>query len=234
MRLLPKSEILQKQAAVQKQTIDEGKKLAERIDRLRDVAATEEASLEKFRSETLARIHLETTEAATKRDELKNEVAQLERQRADAIKPLDEEYEALEVAKQALKDAEQDILSKQQQADILLADIEVRRKEIKDALARAETAEYLAAQKLEEASRKEQSMHSSLEEIQKTESEISTIKTKLNTELVHREQSCENRENSIILREQEVEKEKKLLQEERIRLDDRSRTLERAFNRLKK
>jgi len=48
------------------------------------------------------------------------------------------------------------------------------------------------------------------------------------------EEVCQNTEKSLILREQELEKDRKQLLEDRIRLDDRSRTLERAINRLKK
>lgn len=89
MKLLSKKEINTATAKSQKQTYDEGIKLARRVDGLREVAAAEEASLEKFRRETLARIHEEITQETSKRDSLRQEVFRLQKEREEAIKPLD-------------------------------------------------------------------------------------------------------------------------------------------------
>lgn len=95
MKLFSKKEITSAATKAQKQTYDEGIKLARRVDGLREVAAAEEASLEKFRRETLARIHEEITQETSKRDSLKQEVSRLQKEREEAIKPLDELGERL-------------------------------------------------------------------------------------------------------------------------------------------
>ena len=83
MKLLPKSDIAKAKSVDKQREIDEGMKLAKRVDSLREVAAAEEASLKKFRSETLGAINTEITANATKRDELTQEVQSLEERKED-------------------------------------------------------------------------------------------------------------------------------------------------------
>jgi hypothetical protein len=234
MKLLAKSDIHQKKTAEQKQTLDEGKKLASSIDRLREVAAQEESSLEKFRSETLASIHKETSEAATQRDALLGEVRELQLARQKALEPLTSELNLLEETREELAQKAAHNVETAATLDAWEQSLIEKYKEVTDTILRAETKEESARVKMEEIIRLEESTKQASEETRKLRDEVETIRNTLQGELVHREQMCTNRETSIILREETLEQERKAIQEEKIRLDDRSRTLERAFNRLNK
>ncbi len=73
-RLLTKREVDTARSTEQQQQVAEGKKLAARVDRLRELQATEEASLFKFRCETLKVIQGEIDELIEKRDTLQVQV----------------------------------------------------------------------------------------------------------------------------------------------------------------
>ena len=92
MKLLKKSEVDKAKALDRQREIVEGSKLAARVDTLREVAATEEASLEKFRRETIAQINKEIVSALTRRDALQDEVKLLENLKAKALVPVGEAW----------------------------------------------------------------------------------------------------------------------------------------------
>lgn len=73
MKLLSKSDVQKAKSLDRQREIDEGLKLARRVDALREIAAAEESSLAKFRIETIAKIHDEISILAAKRDELQIE-----------------------------------------------------------------------------------------------------------------------------------------------------------------
>jgi len=234
MKLLAKSDIHQKKAAEQKQTIDEGKKLASTIDRLREVAAQEETSLEKFRSETLEQIHKETTEAATKRDALLGEVKELESAKREALQPLTRELELIdeareELAQKAAYNATQALTIEDREQSI-----SAKEKEIDQTLLRVQTKEEAVTRKLADIIHTEEETNQLNSEARHLMEEANDIRTRLNNELVHREQVCANAENSIIIREQQLEADKSAMRKEWRLLEDRKAAFERSFNRLKK
>lgn len=223
-----------RKAQEQKQSVDEGKKLAQRVDTLRELAAIEESSLEKFRSETLEQIHKETTEAATKRDALLGEVRELEAAKKEALQPLTRELELIDQAREELAKKTAENAAQALTIDAIRDSLFQKEKEIDQALLRVETKEEAVTRKLADIINTETDTNQRNQTAIRLMEEADNIRTKLSSELVHREQACENTEKRLILGEQELEKGRKQLLEDRIRLDDRSRTLERALNRLKK
>lgn len=78
LKLLKKSEVDRLKAQERQREIAEGMKIAGRIDALRRTQAEEEASLEKFRRETVEHINNEIVETIERLNLLKKEVAKLE------------------------------------------------------------------------------------------------------------------------------------------------------------
>lgn len=78
IKLLKKSEIDQAKARDRQLEINEGLKLAKKVDTLREVVAQEEESLKKFRIKTISAINDEIIIAAKKRDDLNKENSDLE------------------------------------------------------------------------------------------------------------------------------------------------------------
>lgn len=107
MKLLSKSEVDRAKAIERQAEIAEGMKLAKRVDGLRETAAQEEASLLKFRNETLSAIVEDIRIAEQKRDTLKKEVKELEERRALALQPIAVEEARLEAKRLELAEAEE-------------------------------------------------------------------------------------------------------------------------------
>ncbi len=95
MRLLPKSEIQKAKALDRQREIEEGKKLADKVDTLRELRSEEEVTLEAWRTKTVAAIAKEIADLTEVRDGLTHEVGHLEARRADALIPIDAEIAKL-------------------------------------------------------------------------------------------------------------------------------------------
>lgn len=234
MKLLPKSEIHQRKALEQKQVIDEGVKITRRIDSLREVMASEETTLEKFRSETLAQIHKETTQAADKRDVLLGEVRELEAAKREALKPLTQEQKAIDEAKAELELKEAEIASQALTQDVREQTISEKKRELSLAEEKATQREDRTIQELKDAASANEQAQTVLHNAKQVETEALNLKERVTNELVHREKACANHENSIILREEQLKADQAELAKEWRLLSDRKGLFERTINRVKK
>jgi hypothetical protein len=98
MRLLPKQEASILQASKKRAEIDEGLKLARRVDSLREIAATEEASLALFREKTLKAISADIKKLEDERSGVQTAVNTLRQEIAEGTKVLDVRENALQQA----------------------------------------------------------------------------------------------------------------------------------------
>lgn len=87
MKLLDKPSISNLKALERKREIDEGAKLAKKIDTLRELSASEQTNLSRFRDETLKKVREEIDSAMGERDALAREVVSLKEER-DNLKSL--------------------------------------------------------------------------------------------------------------------------------------------------
>lgn len=107
MKLQPKRSVAADLATQKKSQIDEGVRLASKIDILRETVVKEEGTLERFRKETTKRVQIEIDALIRDRDSLKSEVIGLNRQKAEALVPLDLEWDRLRQGQiQLFKDKE--------------------------------------------------------------------------------------------------------------------------------
>lgn len=77
MKLLEKSVINNLKALERKREIDEGKKLAERVDKLRELSSKEQANLSEFRDHTLKAIRQEIDDALFEKEKVLRETEEL-------------------------------------------------------------------------------------------------------------------------------------------------------------
>lgn len=77
-RLLPKNIVNATLAQERKIEIDKGIKLAKAIEALRETKVEEEQKLERFRSETIAKVQIEIDSYIKERDFLRKEIAALQ------------------------------------------------------------------------------------------------------------------------------------------------------------
>lgn len=234
MRLLQKSDIVKAKADAQRQTVDEGAKLARRIDRLREVSAQEEKSLDEWRKKTLEKFHGEIAEIARQLDEAKDALRLAIRDREEAMKPLTEEAEAIAESKSRLHELEAKLYQREVALSIAESEIEEVRKDIKDALIRAETREFEAQKAITRSFDARRDAEKALEEATKIQNEAENAKKSQEYEFALKTKELTERESVIQQRELQIEKDRVIIEEEKRRLDDRASTLERAFKRLNK
>jgi len=88
IKLLSKQEINQRQVTQKRAEVDQGRKLATRVDTLRELAAQEEASLASFRAKMVKSINDETLTAIEERNVLQTQVKTLREEIETGLKPV--------------------------------------------------------------------------------------------------------------------------------------------------
>lgn len=231
MRLLPKSELDKKKADEQRLDVEEGLKLARRIDNLREVIVEEEANRAKYRHEQLERISHEIQEATQRRDTTRKEADDAEDRRKKALEPLDEKRKELERKEEELSAKESELTSQKQRVieqgnttDSALrhANSLARDAEIQDSLSNARLQE--ADRKFAEAKSREES---SIEAAHLLDLKVEEA----NTKLTHREGIVAMRENDATIKEKEIRSREKDLADGWKLLHDREALLERNLKR---
>lgn len=96
MRLLTKNEITKIRTDERKLEIDEGMKLANKVDTLRRTVLEEEAKITKFRDENIKQLREEITDGVEEKGELLAEIEALKAQKAILLEPLDAKWEKVE------------------------------------------------------------------------------------------------------------------------------------------
>lgn len=234
MRLLPKSEVDKAKATEQKQVIDEGMKLAKKIDNLREIAASEEENLMNFRRVTVEKIHEEISIEANKRDELKTEVAILEEKRRKALEPLTKELEAVQFKQE--DSLRREFFLNEREAIITRHELELGNtsKEAEGVLARAKTKDELSNARLHDAERAAKDAESALAHAKQVEEEALAYEAKIKDALTHRENIVLTRENDATIRGKELFNREKTLADGWILLIDRQAMLEQEIKRARK
>lgn len=113
MRLLPKSAINKAKALDRQREIDEGKKLATRVDKLRELSAIEEKNLMAFREKTMEAIQAEIRPLIDKRDTLLKDIKDRTTQRNILLIPLDAKWEEVNKAQALCNDWHKELDTRQ-------------------------------------------------------------------------------------------------------------------------
>lgn len=223
MRLLKKKEIDKLKAADRKREIDEGVKLARRVDGLRETSAKEEASLEQYRTATLASIGAEIIEATNKRDTLSKEVKEYEERKTVALVPLTAQWKELEEEKATLAE-EQASWTKRREG---WEDAELDLKERKRQIGLEEHRLHLRGISVQEDLQKSAKLMASAEQASKESATSAKTRTlELDDRergLVSRETSVNNREKNASIREAEQDIRERELNKLETKLRDRTK-----------
>lgn len=233
MKLQPKRQIAAEVATQKKTLIDEGMKLATKVDVLRETVVKEEGNLERFRKEAVARVQVEIDDVLRVKDRLSEEVRTLEARKETALIPLTSELNKVVEANAKLskeKEAwgEKSRILKDREVHIEHVEKEVEIDKERAADLKRQASEYLARS------------DETLKEARKASTEI---RNKAQTILV----AAEAKEKEVFLKEKEVElleewvgketerqqvREVDLANGERA-LKDKYATLARTINRMK-
>lgn len=231
MQLLSKQEVNTQKARAQKREYDEGMKLARRVDGLREVVAAEEASLEKFRRESVAKIHEEITHLTKEKGTLEKEVSDLKREREDLKKPLTEEWEDLNIAQEAYERSHKFLLDSIESAKATERDLDERAKGIRADEQRIEEQKRLHNELLASAYNDRASTRAALEDAERTFDNARVEEERIVRELNHREAGIEATEARQKKRDEEQDERERLLNSRETRVVDREATITRQLQR---
>lgn len=231
-KLLDKKLVNAEVATQRKQLIDAGLTIAKKVDVVRETLQTEERSLEEFRTYTTAQVRIEIDALIQQKDNLKDEIIVLERQKEIAHIPLDSEWEKLkEATVKLLKDKQvwnekSDMLSERE------VQIERKEQEVENDKKRSIDLKHRASEALTEADTIRTNAREAAAEIRnKAQAVLSAAEAK--------EREVSLKEKELEVRESDVEKTKERQQQKDIKqadcdreIQDRYATLERTIKRL--
>ncbi len=233
MRLLTKSEIDTAKAAEQKRNIDEGLKLARRVDNLREVAAEEEASLAKFRKEQTAKIHAELEKLYETKGTLIGEVSQLKRERKELMKPLDAELAKIYKENAQLEKKRDELTSK----EIAISQREKGTKKAltlsADLLTKAALKDGRAADLLLDADTKAQEAIETLKNAREVEAKALDLKKEVEQELAERDMTMAAKERGLEMRDAALAESEAELAKGWVLLEDRRNMVEQRIKKQK-
>lgn len=138
-------------AKQRKSQIDEGVKLAGKVDRLRSTVSEEEERLEKFRKQTLARVQVEIDEKIIEKNRLVDEIILLREDRARELIPLTAEWEKVRVEKVRLAHREEAVSTREDDASIRETEVSNSEHEISTEKERIHQLKEATTQNLREA-----------------------------------------------------------------------------------
>lgn len=234
IRLLTQSEINTKKNTERQREIDEGKKLTRAVDSLREIKLEEDAALKKFREETIKGIHIEIVAETDKRETLKAEVTDLEKRKAIALKPIEDEIGELNELKHSLQQKESVLDTRE--ADIAAMEKETRQKslEIRDEMQRVQEMKKNVQTQLEVAEGEREKARKASKQAVEANIEAQGKLALVNGDIKEKERVIGLREKTVSEKEKEVAKQQKENSIERKQLADMRKTLERELNKIKK
>lgn len=234
IKLLKKSEVDTAKAQDKQREINEGMKLASRVDSLRKTQAEEEASLEKFRKETVSKINREILSKTEELDILKHEVEILEDRKRVALEPLDEQWDEIRVKQDELTGYAIQLNSEKSELESKKSDLEVEIERISTEKRRVSRERDDSISNLAKSDENRSKTVSELSEAKRIKLSAVTMKESVVKELKERDAVVASKERDVSNKYLQLEKDRKALEKERVRLLDQRGTLERAMNRLKK
>ena len=228
MKLLSKQEINVQKTGERKLAIDEGVKLAKRVDGLREVNLSEEAQNKLNREETLRLYRLEEEEMTGKIAKLLITVTALEVRKAEAMIPLDAKWDEVNAFERHLLAKEADFSEREarfeeKQEDFNQRDLKLK----KDTLEVKRLGTSLTTKEIE-IDLLLNSAHESNNDSKRKNDEITSTLAIHNRDIAKREAILETREKAVDTKIEQLKVDRaELVNQERI-INDRYQTLERG------
>lgn len=231
-RLLSKKEIDFAKAKDRQRELEEGKKLAGRVDSLREMAANEEAGLQRFRIATLTSLDEEMQPKKKELSRLDNEIRTKRAEYERFSKPLTEAWAQVKSDKAVLDAKKEEIIQKEAQFLLSVAaniqrerENEMERERIADERVRSQNM-------LAEASIMSRQANEKLSESRVMASTILSNAQAIETAALQKEKSVNLKAGYVENTRKQNEIDRKENEDERARLQDAWKTLERTSKRI--
>lgn len=234
MKLLTKQEIVREKSLERKNEIDEGVKLARRVDTLRQTVAKEEANLNKFRDESLKILRNDLETLQKQKEVLVSQINELDEQKRILRIPLDSEWVKVETRKKEIQTDQEllnekvsNLLQKEQNYALNIRELLIEQERTKDERSKA-------SQNLIKSSENLAFSEKIISETQAKRKENDEYFAQKNKELLSREAQIAISERELKLKEDQIDKERSGLITRTILIQDREQTLERELKRQQK
>ncbi len=234
MRLLQRSAVKIAKNLDTQREIEEGKKLAKRVDSLRELSSVEEKNLLAFRDQTMNTVRAELEPLHQEKRVLLQDIQRLETQRKLLLAPLDAKWEEVTKAQKIVDDWEAELTARESAAAHLEDDNKLRSATLKKRNAVIAEKEALVQEIVETATKMVADAKEVLADA-RNEAQTTKMRSELATlSLVERETAVALRErDAVIVKENNTKVRKENIQKS-IQLADREATLERGFAELKR
>lgn len=233
MQLLSKNQIQRESSEERRRQIEEGAKLARKVDELRQAQFTEQVNLQKFKEGTLEQLSKEIGALTEQKNKLKDEVYSLTLRKAELLVPLDEEWIKVTNKSNELKQIENSLQEATYKLKVKESEIENKAKEIATEDSRIKDSKELTQKHLIEAENLMEQSKQGLSNAEKEANRLINEATEINRKSLAKEADILFKEDYILRREYFInEKEKELSQKERL-INDRYETLLRTIKRTK-
>lgn len=234
MRLLQKSDVVRAKAIDRQREIEEGKKLADRVDTLRRLSSDEESNIQAFRARSLANVQSEIAVFFEQKNSLIEDIEIRKRELSTLMIPLDGKWKDVDRAQRVCEDWERVLDERTEKLD----------RDRKETLALSMMIEKKRAHLSDEEERVKEIVTSAQAMISQAEIVVSeanvhahttyTANSKKEGELTAREIAVHNREldveagrehNAAVHHQNDLD---------RVRLEDERVTLQKGFDELQR
>lgn len=234
IKLLQKQEINRLQAQEKSFAIEEGVKLAKRVDTLREIAAQEEASLASFRASTVKAIQEEIKKAENERDEAFRDAKNARDEIENSKKALAETETRLIQYESDLQNREIVLQKRTSALDTLAIKTEKTKKENDSINYKLKNTWAI----LTEYGKNVMHLYSEakvvLQNALKQADSVQLLVVEVENELKTRDIAVASRERDVMIKEERIQQTVQDLRVKERQLHDRELTLERDIARLKK
>lgn len=230
MKLLQKADITKQKALERHREIEEGKKLAERVDALRELSAKEEAQLRLFRDKAMTEIRVQLAALSEESQALTKAVAERKKELAQLLLPLDEKWAEVTKAHQVLNEWEDELNVRQ-------FELVQEEKQLSSKLRDLHDREYVISQRellVESKQAEHDKMLTNAREVlaeARNQAQVLMVQNELITrELVDRDRRICAREAAVTLQEKKQKETRTAMIAEQVRVNDMRKMLEKELN----
>ena len=227
VRLLPRQEVDKRKAEEQRQAIQEGLKVAERVDTLLETLASEEKAFEKYRIDSLKTIQEEIQAKRQEKEEIEATVIKLRSERAELMEPVTQHWQEIEAAEKQIEAKEAALYSLEHQLSQKASDLLHKERELENIEARAENLKQLAGAMFSQAEVKvAEAKEEAAEMRNKAQAELSLMEIRL--------VEVEKRETGVTIKGSQLEEKEQRIEKYEIDLFKREQVLREGWKQLER
>lgn len=233
MRLLPRSEVDKAKATDRLREVNEGKKLATRVDSLRELASVEEKNLASFRDKTLNALKEDILSLNSVKSTLSNEVKDLQKQRDLLLVPLDAKWLEVTNAQKICNDWEETLEKREEDVTEARTSLYNEAKELETKRFNIQNEEERVKETVDSALLMRKQAKEVLAQA-RNDAHVSSLEAELTTKiLIQRELTLAARERDVEIAREYNEAISQENRNAQVRLDDERGTISRIWDELK-